>query len=96
MRPAPRALCAGHPRPELWFSYSALQRRAAAICRQCPLQARCLEYAVARPEVHGVWGGLTAEERRPLVEQTGRAFREPTDGHMDLRRSQTGELVDAR
>jgi WhiB family transcriptional regulator, redox-sensing transcriptional regulator len=96
MRPAPRALCANHPRPDLWFSYSALQKRAVAICKQCPLRERCLDHAVSRPEVHGVWGGTTAEDRRALVEAAGGTFKEPAEGHLDLRRTQAGELVEAR
>ncbi|WP_121257785.1 WhiB family transcriptional regulator [Nocardioides ferulae] len=36
---------------------------AAAVCGRCPVQAICLAYALPN-ESHGVWGGLTPEERR--------------------------------
>ena len=38
---------------------------AKAICATCPLQARCLSYAVECEEF-GVWGGATPEERAAL------------------------------
>lgn len=37
---------------------------AKAICQRCPVREACLEYALSAPENHGVWGGLTARERR--------------------------------
>jgi WhiB family redox-sensing transcriptional regulator len=44
---------------------------ARAICKSCPVQAKCLEYALEFPaaDMHGVWAGLTsrqlaAEQRR--------------------------------
>lgn len=42
--------------------------RAVSICRTCPLRRPCLLAAVQRREPHGVWGGLTAyQRRRPLL-----------------------------
>jgi transcription factor WhiB len=38
--------------------------RSVAICHQCPIQYECLTAAVERNEAMGVWGGLTAKERR--------------------------------
>lgn len=35
-----------------------------AICSECPVRQRCLEYAVANEERWGVWGGLTYKERK--------------------------------
>lgn len=40
---------------------------AIAVCRQCPVQAECLEDAIAGDERHGVWGGKTERERQELV-----------------------------
>lgn len=42
------------------------QDRAVAICEQCPVRQPCLEYAVKNIEEIGVWGGLTARQRRTL------------------------------
>jgi WhiB family redox-sensing transcriptional regulator len=40
---------------------------AKSLCRQCPVQLQCRSHAVAAREPHGVWGGLSAEERRELA-----------------------------
>ncbi len=39
--------------------------RAKQICAGCPVAAECLAYAVTTDQRFGVWGGLTAHERRP-------------------------------
>lgn len=39
------------------------ERNAAPICAGCPVRAACLEYALARPERWGLWGGLNEDER---------------------------------
>jgi WhiB family redox-sensing transcriptional regulator len=44
------------------------ERRAKAICAQCPAQVECLEYALEIREPHGIWGGLNEAERRALIE----------------------------
>jgi len=67
--------------PELFFPIShsgpaATQiRRAKAVCAQCVVQPDCLRYALAADPVHGVWGGMSEEERRLLRrrEQKARA-----------------------
>lgn len=45
-------------------------RAAKLICRNCPVRSRCLEYALDSREHHGVWGGLTEEERKDLRSRT--------------------------
>lgn len=53
--------------PDLWFSETReAQELAADACRTCPLLDRCLSYAVAARERHGVWGGTTPNERAEL------------------------------
>src|SRR5512135_722960 len=44
------------------FRAAAAQR----ICRSCPVRGECLGYALAADERYGLWGGMTAEERRRL------------------------------
>jgi WhiB family redox-sensing transcriptional regulator len=39
---------------------------AKAVCRQCPVQAECLEYALSTNQDSGIWGGTSEEERRKL------------------------------
>lgn len=43
--------------------------RARAVCRSCPVQAKCLAYAmeIEQPRSrYGIWGGYTADERDQL------------------------------
>lgn len=53
--------------PGAWFpdkgEHGGRTDAAKAICGACPVRAACLAYALARHEGHGIWGGLTAEER---------------------------------
>src|SRR5437667_5698481 len=39
------------------------ERKAKAVCASCPVRIDCLNYAVARPEKYGTWGGLNEDER---------------------------------
>ncbi|MFJ1567927.1 WhiB family transcriptional regulator [Streptomyces erythrochromogenes] len=41
-------------------------RQAKSLCGSCPVVEACLHHALATHEPHGVWGGLTAQERRRL------------------------------
>jgi WhiB family redox-sensing transcriptional regulator len=40
---------------------------ARQICHECPVQAPCLEYALANRIDHGVWGGASERERRRIA-----------------------------
>lgn len=40
---------------------------AKAICASCPVWSTCLAWAVQNGQDHGIWGGLTAHERRRLA-----------------------------
>jgi WhiB family transcriptional regulator, redox-sensing transcriptional regulator len=76
--------------PDLFFPVSAAHparaqlAAAKAVCARCPVQSECLGYALAAGQVHGIWGGLTEEERRLLRQRRTkarmRARREP-GGH---------------
>jgi WhiB family transcriptional regulator, redox-sensing transcriptional regulator len=39
------------------------EARAKAICALCPVREQCLDYALRNAVKHGIWGGLTTEER---------------------------------
>ena len=57
--------------PEAWFPNQAQSasreiRNAKALCGICPVRMQCLQYAVANPELQGIWGGLTPKERLKL------------------------------
>ena len=36
------------------------------MCRQCPVQADCLDFALTTNQDSGIWGGTSEEERRVL------------------------------
>ncbi|WP_420716339.1 WhiB family transcriptional regulator [Streptomyces sp. H27-H1] len=46
-----------------------LSREDAAkrVCARCPVMVACREHALIQPEPYGVWGGLTAAERRVVL-----------------------------
>ncbi|MEU2159899.1 WhiB family transcriptional regulator [Streptomyces chengbuensis] len=39
---------------------------AKAVCRRCPVVEQCLDWAVERGPVDGIWGGTTESERRAI------------------------------
>jgi WhiB family redox-sensing transcriptional regulator len=40
---------------------------AKRICSDCPVQERCLEYALENRIDHGVWGGTSERQRRRIL-----------------------------
>lgn len=40
---------------------------AKVVCWSCPVRLECLSYGLANHDEHGVWGGTTEKERRPLL-----------------------------
>ena len=68
------AACRGRP-TALFFSDDAMdEARAKQVCELCPALGPCLEYAL-RNAPYGIWGGLTADERRQLRQKRVRARR---------------------
>ncbi|ESP98015.1 WhiB family transcriptional regulator [Streptomyces sp. CHA1] len=45
----------------------AREEAAKRVCAQCPVMVQCREHALLQPEPYGVWGGLTAAERRVVL-----------------------------
>lgn len=66
------ALC-GEETAELFFPVgstgSALRQiqQAKAFCHRCPVMQQCLNWSLDTQEPHGVWGGLSEEERNQLL-----------------------------
>ena len=59
-----RALCA-QTDPEAFFpEKGGSTREAKRVCMACDVRADCLEYALAKDERFGIWGGLSERERR--------------------------------
>ena len=60
------ALCA-QTDPEAFFpEKGGSTREAKRICLGCEVKDACLEYALAKDERFGIWGGLSERERRRL------------------------------
>lgn len=39
---------------------------ARAVCRSCPVRLECLDDAIERQELFGIWGGLDSRERSTI------------------------------
>jgi WhiB family redox-sensing transcriptional regulator len=63
--------------PDLFFpERGASTRTAKSICRQCSVQAACLEFAIVSSEKFGIWGGMSERERRRIRRQRALAGRQ--------------------
>ena len=49
------------------------------VCAACPVRQPCLDYAVSNRITHGIWGGMTERERRPLQSAWVQAARRDRD-----------------
>lgn len=51
-----------------WFPEKGGPTHAAKnICKRCDVQSECLGWALEHGERFGIWGGLSADERRRLA-----------------------------
>ena len=67
-----RALCAQVDH-EMWYpEKGGATKDAKRICGMCPVREECLEYALAREERYGVWGGKSERERRKIMRERRR------------------------
>jgi WhiB family redox-sensing transcriptional regulator len=65
-----RAACRGRG-TELWFAPNDEALGAArAACEGCPVRRECLSYALASPELVGIWAGTHERERRRMRRQS--------------------------
>ena len=62
-----RAACANLQTKRFFPSESESSAEAVAVCRQCPVQSDCLQYALTRGIKDGVWGGTTERERMRML-----------------------------
>ena len=59
--------------PELFFPVSSAgpagkqAERAKEVCGRCLVRRQCLEFALSSRQAHGIWGGLTEQERSRLL-----------------------------
>ena len=67
-----RAACRGVD-PDIFYPVTDEDSEdAKAICRACPVQQACLEWALQSREKDGVWGGATERERRRILRRRRR------------------------
>lgn len=57
--------------PSLWFAETPAEaNRARAICRECPVRLKCLDWIMRQEDAiarYGIYGGLTGQERVQLA-----------------------------
>jgi WhiB family transcriptional regulator, redox-sensing transcriptional regulator len=61
-----RAACCGTDLDVFFPERGQTAEPARQVCAACPVRQPCLEYALSNRITHGIWGGLTERERRPL------------------------------
>jgi WhiB family transcriptional regulator, redox-sensing transcriptional regulator len=61
--------------PEAFFPektrLSAYNKRAKAMCKECPVIGECLEYALTNNIQEGIWGGTSLVDRRKIRRDRG-------------------------
>lgn len=68
-----KARCKGWD-PEIFYPDRGVPSASAkAVCRECPVQPDCLDYAISRDERFGIWGGLSERERRKMYRERQRS-----------------------
>jgi len=65
------AACRGHPDADLFFAPQTPLNvaRALEICHGCPVQTDCAREALDGHVEHGIWGGLTEDDRAAIWRQ---------------------------
>lgn len=72
---ADRGACVGDP--DLFYNDDdepkAVRRRkeekAKQLCAQCPVILACRDHAMRNPELYGVWGGMSENERHRAADR---------------------------
>lgn len=65
--------------PELFFPIgntgpALLQiEEAKQVCKRCAVREACLQWALEAGQDHGVWGGLSEDERRAMKRRAARS-----------------------
>jgi WhiB family redox-sensing transcriptional regulator len=52
-------------------------KAAIKVCRACPVITECLRWALEERELHGIWGGMTQEERAAMMRRGARTRQWP-------------------
>ena len=65
--------------PELFFPVGttgpalAQVEEAKKVCRRCEVREECLRWALEAGQDHGVWGGMSEDDRRAMKRRASRA-----------------------
>ncbi len=65
--------------PELFFPVGttgpalAQVEEAKKVCRRCEVREECLRWALEAGQDHGLWGGMSEDERRAMKRRASRA-----------------------
>lgn len=101
IRPQAKALCKGHPNPEMWFPeperYSKgdedkLQKlnavEALEICADCPIRQACLDKSFTSIDTvyYGIWGGLLPFERLKAIGRQTKDLRVKNYYQLEIRK----------
>lgn len=70
-----------HPDYERGPARERRESQAKAVCRSCPVMERCRTHALQVHEPYGIWGGLSAEERKAALRAQRRAGARPQYAH---------------
>lgn len=61
------ANCTELDEPDIFFSVKTDDIKfAQALCSDCPLVQKCIQYALDNEIAEGIWGGLTEAQRKML------------------------------
>ena len=58
--------CADQPTDVFFPKRGGDAKPAKTICARCSVQQECLDFALAEPEMHGIYGGTSQKERRRI------------------------------
>lgn len=60
--------CKGNTKADFFpeSGYTKESQLAYEICSRCNVKTECLNYAVDRPELLGIWGGTSHRQRRHI------------------------------
>lgn len=65
-----RGACRGGPTVPFFLERGGNPRPAKALCAGCVVRSACLDYAMADPDLLGIWGGTGDRERARMRRAT--------------------------
>lgn len=85
-----KGLC-GQVDPEVFFPpKGGSGKQARRICNVCPVMEACREYAINRPQIGGIWGGLTENQRAVVRKEREWRGRKPQTENGGMRKKRNG------